>query len=221
MGNFDNFDRGRSSYFNYNDDAYDKEKSLFDLIITEGYNKNGVCMEYYVTSYDEKYNRIWGEDNDRRLERAFDVMVMYTLPREDKMFSKFGLEGTDNFSMWASKRHFRAASDHPITKEEYIPKMGDIIKSKYANYFYEIVEVVEDVGMYLQSKQHVWEFVVKVFKDEGIATTDETASNEISAYTNKDNDVFDIKDVVDVKKDEFLYKPSDSEKANEDPFGNW
>lgn len=221
MGNFDNIPRGKNSFFNYKNSEYDAEKSLFDLFVTEAYNKNGVCMEYYVTTYDTKYNRIFGEDNDRRLERAFDVMVMYQLPKEEKMWTKFGIEGTDNFSMWASKRHFRAASNNPLTEEEYIPKMGDIIRSKYNNYFYEIVEVVEEVGMWLQSKQHVWEFVVRVYKDEGIELTDETKSTTISAYTNKDEDVFDIKNVIDVKKNEFLYKPEDSEKGNNDPFGNW
>lgn len=221
MGNFDDFNRERSSYFDYRTPEYNREKSLFDLFCNEIINKSGVCMEYFITTYDINYNRIWGEDNDRRFERVFDFMVYYRLPREEKMWSKFGLIGTDNFSMWVSKRHFKTASNHPSLQTEYIPKMGDVIKSKYANYFYEIVEVKEDTGLYLQSKQHIWEFVVKVFKDEGISTTAETSASSISQYTDKSSDIFDIKDIVDVKKEQYIYDPPPSEKPTNDPFGNW
>ena len=191
------------------------------LLVTEAYNKHGICMEYYIATYDKRYDRIWGEDNDRRFERYFDTMVYFQLPREEKMWTKFGIEGSDNFSMWVSKRHFRAASNNPLTKQEYIPKMGDVIRSKYNNYFYEIVEIKEDTGLWLQSKQHMWEFVVRVFKDEHISLTSETSASAISAYTDKDSDVFDIRNVIDVEKEDVVYKPKSGEQSSNDPFGNW
>jgi len=64
---------------------YNNERELFDVLVTEAYNKHGVCMDFYVTSYDKDYDRIWGEDNDRSFTRRFKVMSFYRLPREEKM----------------------------------------------------------------------------------------------------------------------------------------
>jgi len=220
-GNFSHFSRKKdTTYFNYRDN-YSNERNLFDIWSTEAYNNHGVCMEYYVASYDKKYDPIWGEDGDRRFTRFFDIMVMYNLPTEDKMWSKFGIEGTDEITMWATKRHFRTASNNPITKDEYIPQIGDVIRANYNNDFYEIVEVAEQTSMFLQSKQHIWEFIVKPFKDEGIGLTDDTSSTPISAFTDKDEDIFDVSNVVDVDKEDILYKPKDAEQGNKNPFGNW
>lgn len=222
MGNFDSFNRDKNSYFNFKGQEYTRDKQMLSGLVTEAYNKNGVCMDYYITSYDTKYNRIWGEDCNRRFIRNFDFMCYFHLPREEKLWTKFGVEGTDNFPLWIAKKHFRVASSQD-GGVEHIPKMGDIIRSKYNNYFYEIVEVAEEVGIWLQSKQHIWEIIVRVFKDEGISTTAETSASAISAFTDKDSDVFNIKDEVDIEieKDEIAYKPPPEEKPNNDPWGNY
>jgi len=109
-------------------------------------------MEYYQTSYDTSYDYLFGEDNNRRFIKKFDFMVLYELPREDKMWTKFGIEGLDNFSMYCAKRHFRAASKSPGGGPEVIPRIGDIIMAKYNDYVYEITEVAEEVALFLQSK---------------------------------------------------------------------
>ena len=44
MANFDYFTRLPSDvYFNHFNSNYDNERLLYDLLITEGYNKHGVC----------------------------------------------------------------------------------------------------------------------------------------------------------------------------------
>jgi len=206
---------------------YNNERELFDVLVTEAYNKHGVCMDYYVTSYDKAYDKIWGEDNDRRYVRRFEVMAFFTLPREERLWTKFGIEGLDSFSMYVSKRHFWTASQYdaaqttPNAYSPYIPKAGDYIYSKYNKYVYEIVEVKDEIMMNLLSKQHVWEFMVKPFKDEHIETTSLTSASPMSAITNKDSDKFDITSVVDAKKPDVNYQPPPTEEGPDDPFGNW
>lgn len=159
MGNFDNFDRCTPNpYFNFSDSSHDNERNMIGVIINEVYNKYGVCMEYYVTTYDTTYDRIWGEDNNRCYVQNFNVNGFFNLPREDKIWSKFGIEGIDEIVLWVSKRHFEAVSYDKATGKSYKrPQIGDIIKSDYSNYFYEITEVAEDTGQYLQSSQYIWE----------------------------------------------------------------
>tara|TARA_Y100000310_G_C20704329_1_gene833665 strand:- start:32956 stop:33618 length:663 start_codon:yes stop_codon:yes gene_type:complete len=220
MGNFDNFPRKKNPYFDFRKPEYDRDKNLFSLVATEAFNKFGVCMEFYVTTYDLQYEPIWGEDNNRRFVKKFDLMVYYQLPREEKMWNNYGIENIDTFSMYSSKRHFRAASK-PTGGVEYIPKIGDIIMAKYNDYVYEVTEVAEEVSMFLQSKEHMWEFVVKPFKDEGISMDDSLSGCTLSAFTNKDEDIFDISNPIDVEKENIIYKPPAEEKPNDDPFANW
>jgi len=218
MGNFDDFSREKNPFFNFRGSSYDMERKYFSSVITEAINKFGVCLQFYETSYDVKYNPIFGEDSNRRFVRYFDFMGYYMLPKEEKLFTKFGITGLDNFSIVVSKKHFKFVSTNPTTGLEYIPKIGDILRSKYSNHFYEIVEVVEEVNVILQSKQHVWEFVVRVYKDENISLTGETSATELSASTNKLNDIFNIKNEIDIRKENIIYKPTPTEKPSQDPW---
>ena len=214
MGNFDNFSRTQNSYFDFGSDKYKNDKDLVSVIINEYYNKYGVCMEYYITSYDTKYDRVFGEDNNRTYSKMFPVNGYFNLPREDKTWTMFGIEGTDEIVMWVSKRHFDA------TSSQYIPQIGDVIKSEYSSYFYEITEIAEDTGQYFQSNQHVWEFHIRPMKDEYISTSPDLSASDISKVTNLD-DIFNIDNDIDVEKEKTVYKPIQGEKPNKDPFGNW
>jgi hypothetical protein len=207
--------------------SYNNERELFDVLVTEAYNKHGICMDYYVTSYNTSYNKVWGEDNDRRFIRKFQIMTYFTLPREEKLWSKFGIEALDSFSLYVSKRHFWKSSKYDDQQlnscafDPYIPKAGDYLYSKYNKYLYEIVEVKDEVMMNLLSKQHVWEFMVEPFKDEKIATDILTSASPISAFTNQQTDKFNISDDINNKKLNVNYNQPSTECDPNDPFGNW
>jgi len=221
MGNFDHFNRGPSEYFNFDDNTYDNERNLVSVLINEYYNKFGVCLDYYITSYDTSYDKIWGEDNNRRYIRNFEVQGYLDIPKEDKIWSKFGIEGTDEVRVWISKRNFEASSiDKTNTQIYKAPQIGDIIRTDYSNYFYEITEVAEDSGNYFQSRQHVWELTIRPMKNENIESSPGVSGTPIEQITSLD-DIFDIKNTVDVKKDDVLYEPESGEQPNKDPFGNW
>jgi hypothetical protein len=221
MGNFDDFSKDQNPYFDVSSPAYDNDKNLMAVMVNEVFNKFGVCMEYYITTYDTNYDRVWGEDNNRFYIRNFEFMGKYELPREDKIWSKFGIEGSDEVTIWISKRHFTAASIDPNNGISYVrPQIGDIIKADFSNYFYEITEVAEDTGQYFQSNQFIWELSVRTMKDENISTSPELSASDIASVTNL-NDIFNIDNSVDVEKEPILYKPQKGEKPKEDPFGNW
>lgn len=212
---------------------YDNVRKVYGNMMTEMINQHGVCMKYYITTWNTNYDKIFGEDNDRRFERVFDVMSYYQLPKEEKLWTKFGIEGLDSFSMYISKLHFKQASTFGNryvpgniginTYNNYIPKIGDIIMSDYTNYIYEVTEVKEEATMFLMSKQYVWELIVKTYKDEGIAlsaTTSASMSN-IANYTDRDLDIFDVKTQVDTLKTDIKYVPKITESNSNDPFADW
>jgi hypothetical protein len=208
---------------------YNNERELYDLFLTEAYNKHGVCLTYYIASYDTNYDKIFGEDNNRTFVRKFNFMAYFTLPREEKLFSKFGITGMDQFSMFTSKRHFQTASTYDYTGTSanafpyYIPQQGDIIMSDYAKYVYEIVERKDGEGnaSYLLSKQHLWELIVKPFKDEHISVPNDGTMTEMQKYANKTTDIFDNTQDDNTKKTNIIYQPKPGELPNNNPMANW
>ena len=174
-------------------DPYASERELVDLLVTESFNKNGITMTYHIVTFNISADPLFGEDNNRTIERKFDVMGWYQLPREEKLWAKFGIVGMDQFSVLVSKRHFKVASqfdfavNDPIGYGEYIPKIGDIMLAQYNGYLYEIVDIKEETGMQLLSKQHIWEFIVKPYKDEHLSLSASTSATigYIAPYVNK------------------------------------
>ena len=203
-------------------DPYANERELFDLWVTEAYNKHGITLTYYAISFDTSHDKLFAEDNDRRVARKFDCMAFYSLPREEKLWSKFGIEGMDSFSMFISKRHFNTVSKYDPSKEEqtqndsYNPKIGDLVRSQYNNYLYEITDVKEETGMFLLSKQHIWELVVKPFRDEHLNLSASTSADmgAIIPFIDKD-DPFNVKEFVEENKEEVIYNPPPTEKADD------
>jgi len=226
MGNSTNMPNG---WISKDSPVYNSERRLYDNILAEVYNLHGVSLDFYVTTYDSNYNFIFGEDNNRRFVRKFSFMGFYTLPKEEKLWSKFGIEGMDTFSIFCSKLHFNDAStfgnpEVPGNKglgtySPHIPLIGNIIISDYNKYIYEITEVKEESGMYLLSKQHTWEFVVKPYKDEHMSLSPDTSASMgyISQFVNRKTDIFDVTATLGTLTPNIEYQPGPTEEPDQDP----
>lgn len=195
--------------------SYEGDRELFQYLQLEAYNLFGVEIYFYETTYNVKYDRVWGEDQDRVITNYWPVMSFFPLPKEDKIWSKFGIEGMNNFSVNISKLHFNGETSG------YIPQIGDLIQTKYDSKVYEVTEVKEDDPMFFLSKRYSWELIVKQFKIENTVTVSPALSASPISKLYDVNDIFDIRDNVDIEKEDTLYNPKDGEKPNEDPFANW
>ncbi len=221
-----------NEYFNVQP-QYVADKLLYDSIITECYNKFGVPMIYYSIDYDVEYDKLFGEDMDRLIERKFHCMGFYELQEEIELFTRFGIEGIDNFHIYISKKHFEVASTYSIASYNItgdttgisayptiVPKRGDIMKSLYNNRWYEIVNIQAEQEQFLQNK-HSWDLIVKIRKDEHMTVAPSLSGDAISAITNMTPDIYDVSATVDSEKVDVLYAPASGEKPPQDPFNNW
>lgn len=212
-------------YFNHFNQNYNNERLLYDLMITEAYNKHGVCCSYYIVSYNTNYDRIFGEDNNRRVERKFSVMTYFDLPYETKAFTNQGIGWSDIFHVFVSMRHFQTASILDIsgtpTYTSYVPRVGDILLTEYNNVFYEIISVKNQVEQFLQH-QHAWDLVVKVIRDTSLSFNPSTSATtqDLSEYMNK-SDLFDIGSFINENKGPIKYNPTSTECGVKDPFNDW
>jgi hypothetical protein len=202
---------------------YSNERKLYRKLTTEAYNKHGVCMTYYIVSYDTRYDKIWGEDNNRRFIRKFDIMCRFPLQTEEKMWNQFAILGMDNFSIFASKDHFRTASTygHDLmagnigrgTFPIYVPKNGDVIQSKYNKYLYEVVTVKEEAMMVHLSKGYTWEFIIKPYMDEHLSVDPAATASlaNVSPFIDV-NDIFKVNQVAQADAAKTAYDPKSCER---------
>lgn len=200
-------------------DNYSADRDLYSTLLTEAYNKFGVPCEYYLSTFDTDHNKIFGEDGNRYFIRKFPVMAYYILPKELELWSKWGIEGLDNFQMSISKKHFSAVCTSG--NYEYIrPKEGDVIQANYNNRYYEIIDVGEEEEMFLQ-KKHTWILTVSVFKDVNVKPNNSLSADDISNYTDQSSDIFDLSAIIEGDKNNFLYNPPESEKDQNSIWGEW
>ena len=223
-GFYTDFSKKCSGIMNTFGSAYDSERTMLAMQVTEFYNNRGVKSEFYATTQDTKYDPLFGDDDDRRIERKFELMIFYNYPKEEKLWTSFGIEGLDNFSMFCSKEHFNAMC---VTDENgddvydiIVPKVGDLIRVEFNNYIYEITEVKDEAAMWLQSKQYSWEFVVKPFINEHLGTEDLPVDDEVRKVI-ETSDTFDISQDLDDAVEEIKYEPEGEYDIDFDPFGNW
>jgi len=212
-------------YLNYNplpdysknlcSSAYNNDRELASMVNMEAWNMYGVKIIYYKTTYDKNYDRVWGEDGDRHVVQEWNVMAYFQLPRENKVWSKFGIEGINDFSMFISKEHYRFKTD------DYIPRIGDLVLALSDNKMYEVTEVKEEAPMFMLSKQYSWELICRKMKiEEEITISPTLSASPISKYYNV-KDIFDIRTNIDIEKEPIIYKPIKGENPVNDPFGKW
>lgn len=232
MGNFDNFTHIPSQqFFNHFNSNYNNESLMIELLTTEAFNQHGVSADYYVISYDTKYDQLFGEDNNRRLVRKFGFMSYFELPEETKSFSTMGIGWTNIFHIYISKRHFIAASSYDNNKNlvypAYEPRCGDILGTSYNGVFYEIISVKSEEQQMLQRK-HSWDVIVRVIRDKSFSTSPETSATmpDLLKYNNK-SDLFDIGKFIkettqpNTNTHDINYNPSTTECPPADPFNDW
>jgi len=228
MGNFDSLPRGKNEFFHHQEGSeYNREKELFELQITEYINQHGVCCVYYITTYNPNYNRIWGEDNDSFFVRSFDFMAMFELPTEIGVHSVQGFNLQETFHMYTTQKHFSAAlRTNGICSQFYddaTPNVGDIIQSKYNHRFWEIVDVsFESRDMFLQTK-HTWDLSVIPWVNDHMSLSAATSANMGTILTNQVNteEIFNIAEIVDEKKEPIKYNPPINQRSNEPNMSGW
>jgi len=199
MSNFSNFTRTQNTqFFNHLNPLYDNERKLYDLLVTEAYNCHGITMTYNVLSYNTKKDRIFGEDNNRSVLRAFDFQAYVELPRDVRSFSIMGITWNDIFHLYVSKKHFAVASKYSNgikSEDSYIPHVGDLVRISYNelkdptkstrldtdtpspndllrsseyNNTYYEIIMVKQQTEQFLQQSHTWDLNVRVYRDKSI-----------------------------------------------------
>ena len=206
--NFDN------PYFDFSSECYENESKMIDELTTEEINMAGVMGYWYVVDYSLKNERVFGEDNSRTILRKFPFMFLVEgLPIDDKKWSKFGIEGMDNFHIVVAKLGYTQASmmmADGVTPayEPRNPHSGDIFQSTHNNVFYRVLDV-KDKGDTMLQRAHSFDCIVTPLEMAHHNIAPILKDDPINLFNNR-ADVLGQNSILDTTK-----KP-----AGIDPFGN-
>jgi hypothetical protein len=149
-----------SQYIHKGQSKYNTDRTLLDMLNSEFVNQQGMVGEYYVTTYDTEHDNLYGEDNDRKYVRVFDFMF-FTEEMFEPDFSNnmWGIWADNTNQIDVAKVGFLEASkfgsgnteedklEEGYTRRddlifnEYQPHIGDYIRVKNVNLYYEINNV--------------------------------------------------------------------------------
>lgn len=152
-------------YFDFSSECYANESKMIDELVTEAINIGGVQGWWYVVDYSLENERVFGEDNSRTIIRKFPFMFAIDgLPIDDKRWTKFGIEGMDNFHISVAKAGFAQASMMdsdgmtPAFKSRN-PHSGDIVQSTHNNVYYRVLDV-KDRGDTTLQRAHSFDCIL-------------------------------------------------------------
>jgi hypothetical protein len=200
---------------------YDGERELLQVVNQEAITKFGIPVEYYYLGYDEdkkNVDYIFGEYENRFVLDVWDnVMFWYKLQRENRVWSKFGIDAADTFTIVVPKAHFMHVTGG------YVPQAGDLFIEKSTGRIMEILEREEGepFATYYQSRQYNWELKATLYTREEFIDFNEKTKNSRLARDIKIRDINNNKNEIYLNKDIVNYKPAVNEEPQKNPFGVW
>ncbi len=226
------------TFFNYNSDCYNNEKVLYDRVTSEALDQHGVKGDWYVVDYSLNNEKLFGEDNARKILYTFPLKVYMETPFEQRQYNQWGMEELDNFVVYCTKFQYStyaSKSGHA----DYTPNSGDFFRPFYNGVIYEVITVYDTDDQFLNT-QHTWKLTLKVFKNEMLTTSPNVSAERqqtydktnavpteppaqitpISAYTTSGSDTLKQNELIDEVKDEVLYNDPNPPSGN-DPWNGW
>ena len=88
---------GVSSYFRRHNGFKDQERHNR---VTRNFTiRQGTFVKYYATSYNPYNDGLYHEDNNRVIERYFDIPIILSFQPENEIYNRFGIQHLDEFEV--------------------------------------------------------------------------------------------------------------------------
>lgn len=143
------------------------ETLLFDSVISEATDIMGFPIEFYTLIADlEEIDKIYGENPNQSWNGPYRTKLIYEPTNEMEVLNAFGFSSDDAITaMMMAKAVFSRD-----VSSEFIPKVGDVIKTLWNNKQYEIVDVGAESKIF-QGKKMVWDFICRPFRHSNQSTS--------------------------------------------------
>jgi hypothetical protein len=135
-----------------------------------------MVIDYFSLVFDEnEADVMYGENQNEYFKGPYRTKITHTPHDEINLINAFGLTSGEQFDgisipKWTFTRDCSAA---------VAPKDGDVIYFHYNQQYYEVVNINDDMDIFL-SKKMTWMFDMKPYR---MTNTEHTESPEVSANT--------------------------------------
>ena len=190
----------------FNNYQYANTQSLVDNLIVESIKQKGFDVNYLpreIVNYDE----ILGEGATYTFSNNY-VIEMYMENVEQwggtgDMFSKFGLQITDEATLVVSKSRFMTVMDGIRT----MPHEGDLIYLSFSQSFLQMKKMEYDSSFWPQGQNYVWQLKTELFTYSGeeFNTANTEIQSEIATYPVSANTSFMPDDSDELSLEQPLY----------------
>ena len=169
------------------------EQDLHESLVTEQIKMFGKNV-YYIPRTLVKTDSVFGEDTMSKFEGAFEIEAYIEdntgFRGDGDMFSKFGVQISDQATFVVSRTRFTAAvDDNAELIVEGRPNEGDLVYFPMANKIFEIQFVEYEVPFFTLGKQYTWGLRCELFQysdediDTGITEADAIEVNYANAIS--------------------------------------
>jgi hypothetical protein len=119
---------GLSTYFKRHNGFRDHER--YNRVARNFVLRQGTFVKYYTTTFNPEDDPLYHEDNNREVDRVFDIPIILSFAPENELYSRFGIQHLDEFEThahmmlflelnWASLQ--RCAIEPACPKSEHNP----------------------------------------------------------------------------------------------------
>ena len=169
------------------------EQDLHESLVTEQIKMFGKNV-YYIPRTLVKNDSVFGEDTMSKFEGAFEIEAYIEdntgFRGDGDMFSKFGVQISDQATFVVSRTRFTAAVDDNVELiVEGRPNEGDLVYFPMANKIFEIQFVEYEVPFFTLGKQYTWGLRCELFQysdedfETGITAVDAIEVNYANAIS--------------------------------------
>jgi hypothetical protein len=190
----------------------EQEYELFDSIASEFNDIAGFPIEYYVLdAVNGNIDLLYGEDPNMNWNGPFRTKIVYEPTNESEVLNSFGFSSDDVITaMMMTKSVFSRDVSY-----DYVPKVGDVIKTLWNNKMYELTDVGAESKIF-NGKKMVWDFICRPFRH----SAQSSSADEIIFNTPTNIDFPDINFEYDTKPlsafgdNEYIEEESDKIDSN-------
>ena len=143
------------------------EHKLYECMIAEATDIQGFSIEYRMLRPKDDW--LWGEDPNSRLSYPSYTKVLYAPGASSNLLDLFGLVSDEAIQymfipMAIFKRDMAMLWNDMLGPDAFVkPRVGDIVKTLWNNFNYEVVSIAEEDNVFM-AKKFVYSLILRPFR---------------------------------------------------------
>jgi hypothetical protein len=166
------YNRGIPDHFKRHNGFNDQER--YARMTRNFVMRQGTLVKYYTSSFDPYEDSLYHEDNNRKVERYFDLPIILSFQPENEIYNRFGIQHMDEFEVHVHMNLFLELNYASLKKAcvmpacpptEHNPIWSQRGYEGFRYYGYTYAQIAPKQGDYLKVEAFNTLYAVESIKD--------------------------------------------------------